>query len=174
MHEPFTVKVLQNRERLHRNARDHLLRHHLPVRVPLIPQRRPQQIHHHHVVVSLTPLIVHLRHPENTPQRVIHAPLVRWSVITSLTRPVFKLQRHLVRIRPRRRARVGRLQPPSDVHLPEPALSEFPFHDVHGRSPDLRLHRSQTTHSSISRRRRVAARRRAVANRVRVVRASRV
>ena len=133
------MKVLQNRQRLHRDARHHLLRHDLSVLIPLIPQRRSQKIHDHDVIISLTSLVVHLRHAQNPPQRIIHVPFVRRPVIAPFARSVFKLQRHLRRVRSLRASlRLG-FRASADVNLTKATLAEFSLHHVHRGIAHLHL-----------------------------------
>jgi len=43
---PLEVQLLQDGQRLDRDAGHHLLRHHLPLRVPHVPEAGPQHVHH--------------------------------------------------------------------------------------------------------------------------------
>ena len=146
VHEPFAVEVLQDRQRLHCDARHHLLRHELAVLVPRVPQARAEQVHHHHVVLALPPFVVHLGHTQDPAQRrerVVHGPLVRRAVVAPLAAPVLKLQRHLHGVVTAlvRGAGAHAREARAHVHLPEPALAELPLHLVHWGPADLRLRR---------------------------------
>mmetsp|Transcript_11865 Transcript_11865/g.51090 ORF Transcript_11865/g.51090 Transcript_11865/m.51090 type:complete len:666 (-) Transcript_11865:112-2109(-) len=142
VHEPLAVKVLEDGERLHRDARDHLLRHDLAVGVPRVPERGPEEVHDHHVVLPLSPLVVHLGNAEDAAEGregVVHGPLVRGTVVTSLAAPVLEFERHLICVRGAgiAAARPGRRYPPPHVHLTETTLTQLAFHDVNRGAPDL-------------------------------------
>jgi hypothetical protein len=95
VHVALGVQVLEDAERLNGDARDHLLAHHLPLRVPHVPQARAEHVHDHDVVVALPPLVVHLGHAVHAAERLVDAPLVRRAVVAALAAAVLKLERDL-------------------------------------------------------------------------------
>mmetsp|Transcript_20527 Transcript_20527/g.61791 ORF Transcript_20527/g.61791 Transcript_20527/m.61791 type:complete len:278 (-) Transcript_20527:216-1049(-) len=142
VHIPLCVQLFQDGQGLHGDAGHHLLRHHLPLGVPYVPQARPQHIHHHDVVVPLATLVMHPRNAVNASERLVDRPFVWRTVITALAAPVLKLQRHIVG--------VGSLLVPSghcspaDIDLPKAALPELPLEDEDWRAAHLALLRKRS------------------------------
>ena len=78
------VQLLQDVQRLARDARDHLLRHALPVQVPDIPQAGAEKVHDHDVVVPLPALVEDPWHAVDAGEGVVDAPLVGRPVVAAL------------------------------------------------------------------------------------------
>mmetsp|Transcript_11464 Transcript_11464/g.24276 ORF Transcript_11464/g.24276 Transcript_11464/m.24276 type:complete len:714 (-) Transcript_11464:73-2214(-) len=134
---PFRVEVFENDEGLEGDAGDHFLRHDLVLRVPHVPERRAQEVHHHDVVVPLPALVGNPRNAVASAERAVDAPLVRRAIPAPFAAPVLELQRHL--IRPRSILHHGGTRHAgADIDLAKAALAELLLDVVVRGAADLR------------------------------------